>query len=335
MAYRAAQCRQKPTYAKHPLYFRYSPKKPRRPVVRFSTFFKQNHRFKRLSAVSSFGGVALMPNDILLAALDYLAHSWSVVPVQAKQPLERWQQWQFERMTTRQAERYFSRPECTGVAVVCGAISGLTVLDFDGRIGRDAFLELYGRGLIAHNTPTVMTGSGGYHLYFGSSFGEKTAHWSFNGARAGEVRSDGGYVLAPPSKHPNGNLYKWSPEALEPPQPMTAALKTALGLGVAPTKPTDTTAKAFVHSNGRVSVQILLQKAYSQAPRDGRNNTGFALATWLRDNGYSREEAHQVLLEYCGHEQHNAKHYYTPSEAAANVRSAYSRPPREPWGVRS
>jgi hypothetical protein len=273
-----------------------------------------------------------MPNSILLAALDYLARGWSVIPVQFKQPLEKWQRWQFERMTTRQAESLFTRPEVTGVAVVCGQISGLTVLDFDGQTGRDAFLELYGRGLIELERPTVTTGSSGKHLYFASSQGARTMHWSYNGTRAGEVRSDGGYVLAPPSKHPNGKIYTWDVLPLEPLTTMPDALKNALGLETAPLIPKAATPSTFIPSNGRVSVQILLQKAYNLAPRDGRNNTGFALATWLRDNGYSRDEAHNVLLEYCGHEQHNAKHYYTPSEAAANVRSAYSRPARESWG---
>jgi Bifunctional DNA primase/polymerase, N-terminal len=274
-------------------------------------------------------------NDLLLTALDCLARGWSVVPVQGKQPLERWQQWQHHRMTNQQAKAYFTRPECTGVAVVCGAVSSLTVLDFDGLAGRKAFLDLYGQGLIELTTPTVITGSGGYHLYFSSSLGERTQHWSYNGARAGEVRSEGAYVLAPPSRHPNGKLYQWSVEPLEPPRPMSAALRDALGLGTAPHPPTAAPKVGnWIPANGRVSLQVLLKKAYDLAPQDGRNNTGFKLATWLRDNGYSRQEAYSVLLEYCHQQQANGKHQYTPSEAAANVRSAYSRPAREPWMVR-
>jgi hypothetical protein len=66
-----------------------------------------------------------MPNLILLAALDYLNRGWSVLPVRGKQPFDRWQRWQFERMTEAQAVQAFRRPEVTGVAIVCGQISGL------------------------------------------------------------------------------------------------------------------------------------------------------------------------------------------------------------------
>ena len=148
-----------------------------------------------------------MQDHILLAALDYLARGWSVIPVQGKQPLERWLRWQFERMNPQQARIFFSRPEVTGVAIVCGQISGLMVLDFDGDTGRDAFLELYGNGLIELERPTVATGNSGKHLYFALEPWAKTMHWHHHGLRAGELRADGGYVLAPPSRHPNGVLY--------------------------------------------------------------------------------------------------------------------------------
>lgn len=57
------------------------------------------------------------------------------------------------------------------------------------------------------NTVTAITGRGGYHLYFhyvGSDIGNRT------GILEGvDVRGEGGYVIAPPSTHPNGTEYVW------------------------------------------------------------------------------------------------------------------------------
>jgi hypothetical protein len=54
----------------------------------------------------------------------------------------------------------------------------------------------------------VLTGSGGLHIYFQFD----PAHPPKNKARFADgldMRSEGGYVVAPPSKHHTGNLYKW------------------------------------------------------------------------------------------------------------------------------
>ena len=239
-------------------------------------------------------------------------------------------------MTTRQAESLFSREEVTGVAVVCGQVSGLMVLDFDGQIGRDAFLELYGNGLIELERPTVITGSAGKHLYFALEPWAKTMHWHHEGSRAGELRASGGYVLAPPSRHPNGNLYVWNVQPLEPLQPMPRALREVLNLTRDTPKPNITApvrhASNWILAKGRVSVQVLLKKANEAAPREGRNLVGFKLATWLRDNEYTQGEAREVLLEYTEFQKSQGQHPYNATEALASVRSAFSHPARKPWG---
>jgi hypothetical protein len=56
-------------------------------------------------------------------------------------------------------------------------------------------------------TVTCITGRGGYHLYFhyeGKDIGNRA------GILEGvDVRGEGGYVIAPPSPHPNGTEYVW------------------------------------------------------------------------------------------------------------------------------
>ena len=55
-------------------------------------------------------------------------------------------------------------------------------------------------------TWTAITGRGGYHLYFHSNSEIKNRAGIIDGV---DVRGDGGYVVAPPSVHSNGNRYEW------------------------------------------------------------------------------------------------------------------------------
>jgi Bifunctional DNA primase/polymerase, N-terminal len=273
-----------------------------------------------------------MPNDILKAALDYLGRGWSVVPVQGKQPLERWQRWQFCAMTPAQAERAFTRPEVTGVAVVCGKVSGLMVLDFDGQPGRDAYKDFCAFGLIEPERATVTTGSGGKHVYYPLESWARTAVWKYQDARAGELRADGGYVLAPPSLHPNGQLYTWDAPAPHRLEPMPENLREGFALMTAPDKAAPFPPRAMPAARDRVAPAVLLRKAESEARASGRNNAGFKLATWLRDNGYGQDEALNVMLTFA-ETVHAGQHTYTSSEARASLHSAYRRPARAPWGA--
>jgi hypothetical protein len=94
------------------------------------------------------------------------------------------------------------------VGVRTGAESGLVVLDIDPRHGGDETLE----HLAAEHGPfppgrTVATGGGGTHLYFRHP-GHRVSNDA--GRRLGDgvdIRGDGGYVLAPPSRHASGGRY--------------------------------------------------------------------------------------------------------------------------------
>lgn len=96
------------------------------------------------------------------------------------------------------------------VAAATGATSGFTVIDIDPRHGGDgtmrAFTERYGR---LPETWTVATPNGGWHIYFHYIQGSK----SFAGGHGIDIRSDGGYVVAPPStiRRGDGSIgsYRW------------------------------------------------------------------------------------------------------------------------------
>lgn len=60
-------------------------------------------------------------------------------------------------------------------------------------------------------TPTVRTGSGGFHFYFARPAGLHVKNW-VKFAPGCDVRADGGMVVAPPSMHKSGTPYAWDME---------------------------------------------------------------------------------------------------------------------------
>lgn len=107
-----------------------------------------------------------------------------------------------------QVDRWWHRWPDANVGIRTGVESGLVVLDVDPRHGGDASL---GRLVAAHGPlppgRTVATGGEGTHLYFRHP-GHKVSNDA--GRRLGDgldIRGDGGYVVAPPSRHPSGGRY--------------------------------------------------------------------------------------------------------------------------------
>ncbi|MGE5612377.1 MAG: DUF3987 domain-containing protein [Bacillota bacterium] len=74
-----------------------------------------------------------------------------------------------------------------------------------------------------------------------------------------------------------------------------------------------------------------LSRAVAQSTSGKRNETGLWLACQLRDAGIAEAQATDTLREYASRvEQPDPAKPYTVEEALATVRSAYSRPAREP-----
>ncbi|MBE7507977.1 MAG: bifunctional DNA primase/polymerase [Planctomycetia bacterium] len=106
--------------------------------------------------------------------------------------------------------QWFKQWPTANIGIATGAESGIGVIDIDPRHGGDAnitALEKTCGPLPA--TVTVKTGSDGRHGYFQHHGGEIRNARDIGGARGVDVRGDGGYVVAPPSIHANGNRYEW------------------------------------------------------------------------------------------------------------------------------
>jgi hypothetical protein len=137
------------------------------------------------------------------AAKKYIARGWSVFPLRPrdKRPLIEWKEFQTRMATEEEIAKWFLGTK-NNIGIVTGKISDLTVLDCDSEEAI-AFVEKKRVRL----TKQVQT-SNGRHYYFrylqGSTNFQSHPEW-----QKIDLRSEGGYVAAPPSIHPSGAAYAW------------------------------------------------------------------------------------------------------------------------------
>jgi putative DNA primase/helicase len=86
---------------------------------------------------------------------------------------------------------------------------GLIVLDIDPAHGGMRWWDAHRAQ--APPTPTIYTGQGGYHLLWRVPRDLEIRNSAGRIARGVDVRGDGGYIVVPPSIHPNGRAYRWIP----------------------------------------------------------------------------------------------------------------------------
>lgn len=169
------------------------------------------------------------------------------------------------------------------VGIATGRANGkqnVVVLDVDVTKGGtlDAAATLCGGTL--PETKRVRTGSGGWHLYFllPDYLDDDAIRNSAGKLGPGiDIRGSGGYVVAPPSRHPNGQFYTWHAPALDYPfLPLPEALVEAIQ-------------NADVATRGRITAVV----ASAPIIEGGRNDTLFRFGCKLRRDGF--DEA--LLLE--------------------------------------
>lgn len=144
----------------------------------------------------------------------YLQQGVCLIPIgfKSKKPVVEWKEFQKRKPTQEEIHRWFNGEE-SNVAIVCGAVSdNLVVLDCDSQELfvnlSDTWLEKYGQRIDAM-TPVVQTGGGGYHVYLKVKYKPQLFHpIGEDRKHIPDIQSEGGYVLAPPSTHPNGNPYR-------------------------------------------------------------------------------------------------------------------------------
>jgi len=141
----------------------------------------------------------------------YLSWGFSIIPVKSrdKVPLVEWKQYQSRKPNNKEINNwlkaYWNKGE--NIGIVCGGVSGnLTVLDFDTNSAWKDFKSKWKEfrsDEITDVTPVIKTGRG-HQVYIKLNSVGRTRK-----PTAGfDIKGEGGYVVSPPSIHPNGATYK-------------------------------------------------------------------------------------------------------------------------------
>lgn len=132
--------------------------------------------------------------SLLTHALKYKElYGFSIIPCgKDKRPLlSSWKEFQTRQASDDEIENWWTKWPDANIGIVTGEISGITVVDVDIQKGASA--------LPFPATYTVRTGNGGIQLYYKYHAGLSISANAYPQFPHVDMRSDGGYVVAPPS----------------------------------------------------------------------------------------------------------------------------------------
>lgn len=208
--------------------------------------------------------------------LDYVDSGWSILPVKPdeKRPyMSNWLQYMKSRATKETVENWFRSLSGAGVGVVTGKISNMVVLDVEHycKTPIEELLRKY---------PTQMysrTGSGGYHLFYQYPSGVPKVSNRVGIFEGADLRADGGFIVLPPTMHPNGNRYEWVKRGIP---------------GAFPLALLDLESKPTVQNEGWIT------EALRGVSEGGRNDTCARLAGYFFKKGINYDIVETMLLEW-------------------------------------
>ncbi len=167
-----------------------------------------------------------MNDDLGVRALLYAEQGWAVVTLQptSKRPLKRSKGVHSATSKAWRIRQSWNRHPEANIGIATGSVSRIVVVDIDGRQGEESWKELLdGRP----EPPTRQSRTArGRHLYYRVPDGF-IAH-TVKRLKL-DLKGNGGYVLAPPSIHPCGVIYRWIDETVEiapAPAELLAAMTT-------------------------------------------------------------------------------------------------------------
>lgn len=214
-----------------------------------------------------------------LAAIAYLARGWSVIPIGPdKRPLKPWKEYQDRRATDEEAVDWYQRWPEGNIGIVTGPISGISVVDLDGPDG-----EQSAKPLKLPRTYTVKTPKG-WHLYYQYQPALHTGAAFLPGI---DVRSAGGYVVAPPSTiegKPYRALRVWDLAVLDAPDALLSHERRQTEPGMPPPRRDPS----------------WVGEALRGVNERERNNTATQLAGYFHRKGLPASTIEAIMVPFAG-----------------------------------
>jgi P4 family phage/plasmid primase-like protien len=134
------------------------------------------------------------------------------VRIGEKAPYVPWKEWQGKRVPESQIRAWFEGLTESNFWLMAGAMPdgvGLLVLDVDSEAAEQFWRVAMGLGDVLDRTACAATAHG-RHYYFQIPAGSKPKGWAYHGSGVSfDVRAGGGGVIAPPSIHATGVVYRW------------------------------------------------------------------------------------------------------------------------------
>lgn len=148
------------------------------------------------------------PPNMLSCAILYLeTYKFSIIPVncKTKKPLISWEKYQKQFPTKTELKDWWTKWPTAGIGIITGKLSNLAVIDIDEPQGKEHLADLIPDSL---SLPIVVTPGGGEHWYF--AYPANTDLRNNTRVIAGcDLRAEGGYVVAPPSRNGTSKQYSW------------------------------------------------------------------------------------------------------------------------------
>jgi hypothetical protein len=260
------------------------------------------------------------PNPCYAAALAYAAQRWAVIPLYgvvdgrcacgegdchspAKHPLTSRGLHDASRDSELITE-WWQRWPGANVGILTGSVSGLVVLDVDGDTGAQSLRELENAEQPLPQTLCATTGGGGRHLLFRHP-GTRVPNSTGKLAPGLDVRGDGGYIVARPSRHISGGVYEWLHPADQTPLADLPAwlLSRMLERATPPKPPRTPRSRSGSLSPDRytrfVFQQVIaeLSQATEGTRNDSLNRAAFRLGQFVAAGLLVRSDVETALLE--------------------------------------
>jgi hypothetical protein len=240
--------------------------------------------------------------------LDYAKRGWHVFPLQPqdKIPLSRSRGFKDATTNPTTLKRWFGCGYPYNIGIRTGIASGVFVFDPDGNLGAESHRALERQYGPLPLTLISLTGNGRHYWFRADQ--EIPSTGKNKVAPNIDIKAEGGYVVAPPSIHPNGKTYRWLNHV--PPAPAPAWLiKLIHHARTKPAPPLILPPKPPLLAPPRIiSASSVSSAAYGNAALD-REIRGLVLASSGARN-HALNRASFVLYQLVGGQELHAGHVH-------------------------